>query len=318
MTQAPTQASTEIAHSINPGAAMLAAMENDGHTPDGSLQIIADGHIHRFRVAGDKAGTRNGWYVLHPEVIPHGAYGSWRTGEKQTWCARGKGKRSPAEQERVRREAAHARAERARALELAHQAASDRAALIWQSSPPANPSHPYLRRKKIPSSGARQCGRDLLLRLIDFRSRRISSLQYIGEDGSKKLLRGGRKQGCVIHINGQIPGAKRVLICEGFATGASLAQIEPGSLVLAAIDAGNLYPVAIAARRKWPDIQLVICADADPVGVAKGREAAIAAGALMAAPQFPDGVEGSDWNDYIEGGLMENSEFHASSSWEGQ
>jgi putative DNA primase/helicase len=83
--------------------------------------------------------------------------------------------------------------------------------------------------------------------------------------------------------------------------------MNPDALVLSAIDAGNLHPVATEARRGWPDKELVICADADPIGEAKARHAAIAAGALVAVPEFPAGMEGSDWNDYIAAGLGEMS-----------
>jgi putative DNA primase/helicase len=29
------------------------------------ITIIGEGEIHRFKVPGDKAGSNNGWYVLH-------------------------------------------------------------------------------------------------------------------------------------------------------------------------------------------------------------------------------------------------------------
>ena len=48
-------------------------------------QPLADGLIHRYRIDGDKAGSHNGWYALHLDPIPHGAVGSWRTGETYAW-----------------------------------------------------------------------------------------------------------------------------------------------------------------------------------------------------------------------------------------
>lgn len=74
--------------------------------------------------------------------------------------------------------------------------------------------------------------------------------------------------------------------------------MEPGSIVLSSIDAGNLEPVAIAARRRWQDAELVICCDFDEIGRTKGEEAARAAGATIMTP--PEGLplEISDWNDY--------------------
>ncbi|MDZ7810641.1 MAG: toprim domain-containing protein [Arhodomonas sp.] len=98
------------------------------------------------------------------------------------------------------------------------------------------------------------------------------------------LLSGGRKRGS-LYPSGR-PDARRlrVLICEGWATGATLAALEPNALVLAAIDAGNLRPVA-TARREWPDVEIVIAADTDEVGVDEARGAAVAAEALVAVPE---------------------------------
>jgi putative DNA primase/helicase len=205
---------------------------------------------------------------------------------------------------RVDREQAYRRARFARKQAEASQrrreaAAADRASSIWSECCPADPGHPYLQAKGVSPLSARQRGDQLVLPLTDLQSQRITSLQYIWPDGTKRLLPGGKKRGCVIHVAGDIEQAPRVLVAEGWATGVTLSDMEPNALVLSAIDAGNLHPVATEVRRAWPARELVICADADPVGEAKGRAAAISAGALIALPEFPEGVEGSDWNDYF-------------------
>ncbi len=46
-------------------------------------EILADGHIHRFHVEGDKPGDKNGWYVLYEDAVSAGAFGSWKTGFKE-------------------------------------------------------------------------------------------------------------------------------------------------------------------------------------------------------------------------------------------
>jgi putative DNA primase/helicase len=143
------------------------------------------------------------------------------------------------------------------------------------------------------------------LPLTDLQSKRITSLQYIWPDGTKRLLPGGKKRACVIYVAGDIAHASQILFAEGWATGATLSDLDPDAAVFSAIDAGNLHPVATEARRVWPDKELVICADADPIGEAKARHAAIAAGALIAVPEFPEGIKGSDWNDYVAAGLRE-------------
>ncbi|MHB1333205.1 MAG: toprim domain-containing protein [Sulfuriferula sp.] len=125
----------------------------------------------------------------------------------------------------------------------------------------------------------------------------IKSLQFIDEDGSKRLMKGGEKRGHWIHINGSRT-ASRILICEGWATGATLAEAFPDDCVIAAIDAGNLLPVAQAIRASYPDAAITICADDDHLtpgnpGRTKATAAALAVGAKLAIPDF-----GNDWPDH--------------------
>ncbi len=203
---------------------------------------------------------------------------------------------SRAEREAYARRQDAARLERARAADRAHAQAAARAARIWGEAKPADPGHAYLARKRVQPCGARQCGRALVLPVMDFDGR-LSSLQFIGPDGRKLLLSGGAKRGRFIPVSAQRPHPLRLLVAEGFATAATLAEAEPLSVVLAGIDAANLEPVAVQARARWPGAEIVICADADPVGIRKGTAAARAARALLAVPEFPPGAEGSDFND---------------------
>jgi putative DNA primase/helicase len=194
------------------------------------------------------------------------------------------------EAERERARAARARAEREE-----HLRAAGRALRIWDAAKPADPGHGYLRRKRVEPHGARQWNGLLLVPVVDF-ERALWSLQFIEADGSKRLLKGGRKAGN--HIPVQEPDApERLLICEGWATGCTLAESDAAALVLAAVDAGNLQAVAVGARRRWPNLPMVICGDADPAGTEAANRAARAAGALVAFPEFPPGTTGTDFND---------------------
>ena len=79
--------------------------------------ILADGKVHRYRVAGDKAGSLNGWYVLHLEAKAFGAFGSWKTGQSCTWSAAKPETMTPAE-----RQALAARMQEVRAAHAAETA----------------------------------------------------------------------------------------------------------------------------------------------------------------------------------------------------
>lgn len=247
-------------------------------------RIIADSRLHRYYIEGDKPGTKNGWYILHLDGVPAGAYGSWKHGVCGTWRCGG-GKLSGIDRALIERAKEDERKER----ERKHAEARERACKLWNEARPAR-SHDYLEAKGIKPYCARTLSGLLVLPVQDFDGT-LHSLQFISRDGTKKLLSGAKKKGHFIPV--RWAGADRLLICEGFATGASLAEIEPGSDVLAAIDAGNLLHVACEARRRFPGREIVICADNDPVGIEKAHAAAAAARALVAIPE----VEGADWND---------------------
>ena len=274
----------------------VSAMRAVEVAPSNGTPIFADGILHRFRVEGDKPGRRNGWYVLHSDGVPSGCFGSWKSGVTRRWCSKRKSQMTAAERRALRQRAATAAAKRAEIEAQRHKDASVRATKLLRQSHPADPAHPYLVAKRIRPHSARQRGDLLVLRIVDFK-RRTLSVQFIGPGGRKRLLKGARKAGGFIVVAGRMPSASRILIAEGFATGATLAQAESDAFVLAAVDAGNLHAVAVGARRQWPTIEIVVCADADDVGRAKARAAAIAAGAKLAVPEFPSGAPGSDFND---------------------
>ena len=278
-------------------------MADAGVIPDRPIE--PDGTLHRFHVEGDKAGSLNGWAVLHGDGVPAGCFGSWKTGLFQTWSAKDRRNMSPGERasQKARFDRAKAMREQERTQRQAR--ASKRAVALWGAALPAFFDHPYLVAKQVRSHHVRQLGESLLLPLRDFDGH-LCSLQFIARDGAKKLLSGGRKRGCFIPVDGpqRSSDASRVLICEGWATGATLAESEPEALVLAAVDAGNLKPVTLAARKRWPDVDLIVCGDDDRKtpgnpGVVAALEAAKAAGAKLALPQWPVSAPLclSDFND---------------------
>jgi phage/plasmid primase-like uncharacterized protein len=64
------------------------------------LEIIdAGGVIHRFSASGN-GGEDSGWYVLHTDGVPAGAFGCWRLGVQSARCAK-----TSAEMTKVEREA---------------------------------------------------------------------------------------------------------------------------------------------------------------------------------------------------------------------
>ncbi len=263
---------------------------------------IEPGKLQRFPGAGKRNSNTAGWCKLFDDGLG-GCFGDWSSGLSETWQAERDKSYSRAELAAFARrvEEAKRQAETERRTRQAN--AANRAAAIWNAATPAPGNYPYLIQKRIQPHGAMLHKDALTLPVMDF-SGRLTSLQFIAADGSKLLLSGGRKCGCFIPVAGDMTDPTRVIICEGWATGCTLAEDETAALVLAAIDAGNLEPVALAARRRWPSAELVIAGDDDRLtagnpGATKAKAAAIASGALLALPQWPEDAPKhlTDFND---------------------
>ncbi len=278
-------------HYADPLRDFLDAMADAGIPPHNSADIVADGRLHRYRVDGDKPGTANGWCVLHMDGVPAGIFGSWKAGFSSTWCARDRSELKPGERAELARRIEAARAAGDAEQRRRHADAAARAADLLARSRPADPGHPYLAKKRVQPHGARQLGVQLVLPVTTV-SGDLASLQFISADGGKMLLLGGVKRGCCIVV-ADPPNPWRLLICEGWATGASLAEADPAARVLAGIDSGNLVHAAVAARRRWPGADIVIAGDADDVG----RRAAHAAAQEVRGTVLIPEVAGRDWND---------------------
>lgn len=248
--------------------------------------VTADGGLHRFRVDGDKAGSSNGWYVLHLDDKPFGAFGSWKTGQSETWAPAAAATTTAAEREALGARIAAAKSARDAEQAAVHTSARQRAQGLWDKAKPADGTHAYLVRKGVPAYGIKLLRQQLVVPLRDVDGT-LHSLQFIGADGRKTFLTGGRKRGCY-HAIGRPDAA--LCICEGYATGATIYQAT-GNATAVAFDAGNLQPVAKALRQKFPRLTLVIAADNDTEtpgnpGVTAAHAAARAVGGVLAVPKF--------------------------------
>lgn len=258
--------------------------------------IIPDGKMHRFYVEGDKQGSLNGWYVLYGDGLAAGAFGSWKADIKGVWCA--KADHTLTHTERIQFKQRMEEAKKQREIQEAtnRQEARNKALFIWKSSCPAPDTHPYLIAKHVSNHGLRLHNGALVIPMRDSLGQ-LHSLQFIDKNGNKRFLSGGRKKGCYFAIGNP---TDTLCICEGYATAASIYKAT-GSPVAVAFDAGNLEPVALALRAKFPEIEITLCADNDAdspvnVGLNKARDAAMAVGALLAIPPIT-----GDFNDLYTG-----------------
>ena len=195
--------------------------------------------------------------------------------------------------------------EKQRQAEFEKQAAQDIAAKEsqerWQAAATAG-THTYINRKGLASlhNAKLDSNADALLIPIYAPGKRLVNLQQIFADGMKLFMKGARVKGAYSVI-GSLDGAQRVLVCEGWATGATLFELH-GLPVVVAFNAGNLMPVCQALRSHFANIAVVIAGDDDRhnavnVGRKKAVEAADAIGAELLFPKLCECCFCSDHND---------------------
>jgi len=290
-----------------------AAMQGAGIDPPD--EIIPNGRLHRFSTNG-KHSDDAGWYVLHSDGIPAGAFGDWRSGIDETWRADLGRRLTQAEEAEARRRIEKAKAEAEAERRKRAERAAELAAAIWKAAKPVT-EHPYLRRKGVAptvtlrtlhaTEFARRAGYApqtrgesleglLLVAPVKTRQHNPATLELIDDQGRKSALAGGIKGGG-FWATGPLPSSGRVVIAEGIATALSIAQAL-GEPVAAALSVGNLRAAAETILAERPNVQLVIAADLGEEG-RPHPEAVKAAEALrcpLAAPPANLG-KGGDFND---------------------
>lgn len=217
------------------------------------------------------------------------------------------------------------------------------AANVWEHCAPAT-EHDYLTRKQIKPNGARllESLEGMTLTGLDESNQyrlasakgslvipmhnhhaEVCGLQFILPKDHPRRIKTGRDKEfwpsgmAVSGTFGLIGHIKRngiLLLCEGFATGASLAEAT-GQTVAYAFSANNLIKAARALRKAYPALRILICADDDYL--TEGNPGCTAAAAASAAidlcawtkPNFlnEDGTDprnGKKFTDYNDLAVM--------------
>jgi putative DNA primase/helicase len=288
--------------------------------------LILDGKRHRFTPPGDKKGSNKGFYVAHGDGVPTVTFEWHGRVERQNFSLRSAATLTPEERTEFakRVEASNKLSQRDDARRRNDVAA--KAVTIWNKATAATADASYLIRKGVGPHGLRiadwckyrksDAGQwieqtytgALLVPIYNIKGE-LRNLQAILPDKSlpgerdKDFLSGGEKKGCFSFL-GTPESGRPLLVCEGFATGASLHECT-GHAVAIAFDCGNLGPVALALRVKYPDAVLLIAGDNDVLtkanpGAKNAREAAEATGSRWCVADF-SGLDESgkptDFND---------------------
>jgi phage/plasmid primase-like uncharacterized protein len=289
---------------------LRAAMKSAGLNFAGQFQV--DDQFQRFDCAGEKGEAS--YYSAHNygEVLV-ATFGCFRRGIQQTWCSRSRGEMTGQQWGEVSRAWKEQARQREEEEKKKNAQARERCGKWFGSVFPRAAEHAYLTLKGVPASGPLYlCTEDrhlnwLALPLQDHLGV-IHTAEFIAEDGTKDYLWGGRKKGCYFPVS-DVPGGP-ILICEGYATGASLFQAT-GWTVICAMDCGNLLPAGQEIRKRHPNRTVIIAADNDQFsednpGMTKAAIAAKSIHGVVAHPEFGDeslAEKPTDFNDLhrIEG-----------------
>lgn len=128
----------------------------------------------------------------------------------------------------------------------------------------------------------------------------IQAIEFINSDGVKRPPLKSKPKATYFPMWGN---KLEIVICEGFATGATLKEhYAKSKTVIVAFNADNLLHVAKYFRKICPKAEITIAGDNDHHNVVNtGKSKAIATARLIGAsysiPEFLDEEDGSDWND---------------------
>ena len=286
---------------------------NEGNTKlSEPIEETAPNEIKRVHVKGDSQGTKNAAYTFHINGKPSGYFENFKTGFKGNWTYQGEYQGEPisaAEIEKRKEEAEKQQAKK-------YKDAAKQAQGITKNALQLLPSdyHAYVKTKRIKEphgllydyvtrkiSGGYQELKRLIIPLSD--SNGLSTLQFIYEDGTKQLLKGGKKSGSFYKLN-PIETPLYIAIAEGFATIASIAEDsyvkQQGFMCVMGIDADNLPKVAKTMREQYPEAEIIIfgdIGDTDHKGEKRAKEAAKLVDGYAVFPPMAKG----DFNDYLTG-----------------
>lgn len=261
---------------------------------------IMDGQIHRVPLIGKPQG-KDGAYCAYLDGVPAGWSQNYVTGEKNKFISSGM---QLTEEEKAKQRAEHAQKlqEREAKRQRDYDIAANNAKKVLSNSFEADKNHAYLQQKGIKPYIAMQNNFKQLVVPVRNIHDEIRGVQFIDEDGTKKFLSGVEKKGNFALLAEEAKDVSKVLVCEGFATGASLHEATKLPVAVA-FDAGNIESVSKALAEKYKGIEITICADNDQyrdnnVGLEKAKKAALAVGAKLAVPQFSKEEQAQKLTDF--------------------
>lgn len=301
-----------------------------------SGEIIPDGKLHRFRLEGDHK-DKNGWYIIHGDNNPAGAYGDWRRHISKNWSAKSKNdmtaEKKIANHNRVR----ELQSQRELETKKRHSVAAVEAKKILTLAHPVTNINiskiTYFLQKKISSYGLYYLSRNVnyevypkeynldgtekihtifanTLLVPCYSNGKIVNIERIyfekkNNKYQKRPLIGGQRIGAYFLISDINFQKEIIYLSEGYSTGATIYE-STGCLSVVSFNCGNLPHVAQVIRKLYPQVSVVIAGDRDSNGVGEeyAKKAASFSDGTYVLPDFsmiPESlspkIARSDFND---------------------
>jgi len=264
----------------------------------------------KWSTNGKKLDRAGFCFVRQIDQILVASFGCMRSGIRKNWSSKSKNDMDSTEWQAHTKRREELSKQLQEDAEFKASEAAIKAQELWKNAKPADDSNPYLLAKNVSPHGLRVDGKNLLIPCYRFDdeagSFTISSLQTISPDGEefkKRFFFESTVKGGFFEITNKEAPKDQLILCEGFATGASIFEAT-GISTLVCFDAGNLPNVAELIRAKYPDFKLIIAADDDwkknpNIGLVKAKEAALKVGGYLSVPEFPEnrGDKDTDFND---------------------
>lgn len=233
--------------------ALITAMQSYGLIVH---SLTLDGEIQRCGTQS-KPRSKNGWYCVY-EGGRAAIFGNWENGDGYEYWSDGV---IQIDSYTLKAKIDATQKKREADWEVRAQEAQE-----FIETLPREGYSDYLKRKKAYPHGVRFDGNCLVMPLQDA-SGKVWSYQRIYNDGNKYFLEGGKTRGCYYLIASRnVSKDERVVVCEGFATGAAIHQAT-GLPVVVALNAGNLKTVCDSLVFR----NLLIAADNDEPNNITGR-----------------------------------------------
>jgi putative DNA primase/helicase len=292
-------------------------MADFGITGISESDLIVDGTVKRFRP--DEGRGKTAWYVLFEfvsekgERFISGSFGDWRFGDKgQNIKVKGQSKLTNEEKKQFRDEQKRKQVLAKKKREEVARKAAQRAGTLWEKLKISGACS-YLDRKQVHAYGLRFGNKDsVVVPLTDIKER-ILGLQVIYGSPKKGALdkefwpKGCSLSGACFRIGGRPRSGEPIVVCEGYATGASIHQAT-GLCVFVAFNVGNLEPVASAVHKAFGKSPIVVAGDDDYLttlpngsvnpGKTKAEEVAHKVEGIAVVPTFMDRKHGVKWTDF--------------------